>query len=477
MKRSLRTQMLFQYAGIVLVCMIVIPAVIFKTLDTQLKKFTETRTAEDEQEIVLILQDIYESGAGGAWNIARLSQVYGDLSRRPIVSATLFDNYGRVIWQFKRSDMWLKRHDRMVGPDGRARRRWINDIDDNKNIVRERVISVDENPVGKIRFVYLPFIESHEGVFLKQFNSRMLHAVGFMLIIASLVAFVMAERISKPILNVVKRASLISKGKYRSTEQMCSRIKELQALIESIDKLGLSLEEQEELRKRLIGDVAHELRNPITIVKSHLEAFEDGVWSPTPERIKLTVGEIDRLSLLIAEIERLSSLESGDEHLDFSCVDLSEELERTAMSLEPLYKDKSLTLLREIQPKVVTAVDIAKLRRAVENLLQNAMRYTDSGGEVRLSLKQKNAVAEISVQDSGIGVCEKDLPFIFERFYRTDKSRTRESGGMGIGLAIAKVIVEAHGGEITVCSREGSGSKFTITLPVRRLSDDEDRLA
>lgn len=208
------------------------------------------------------------------------------------------------------------------------------------SVVREREITVDGNLVGKMRFVYQPFIESREGVFLKQFNSRMFYSVGFMLVIASLIAFVMADRISKPILNVTKRASLISKGKYRSADQMSSKIKELQVLIESIDKLGLSLEKQEALRKRLISDVAHELRSPITIVKSHLEAFEDGVWTPTPERIKLTVDEIDRLSLLIAETERLSYLESGDEHLELSCVNLSEELDRTAMSLEPLYKEK-----------------------------------------------------------------------------------------------------------------------------------------
>lgn len=131
-------------------------------------------------------------------------------------------------------------------------------------------------------------------------------------------------------------------------------------------------------------------------------------------------------------------------------------------------------LLREIQPDVTAAVDMAKLRRAVENLLQNAMRYTDIDGEVKLSLKKYGDIAEISVQDSGIGICEKDLPFIFERFYRTDKSRTRDSGGMGIGLAIAKAIVEAHGGEIIVRSKEGGGSKFAITLPIRSLPDTED---
>lgn len=468
MKRSLRTQMLLQYAGLVLTCMIVIPTFIYMTLDTQLKKFSDTRIREDEQEIVLFMQDIYESG--GSWNFGRLSQIYGDLLRRPVVSATLVDNFGRVVWEFKRNELGLRRRSQMMGRNGLNEER--NPELTEKNVVRERVIIVGDKPVGKMIFVYLPFIESHEGVFLKQFNKRMLVSVGFMLVIAALVAFIMADRISKPVLNVARRAALISRGRYRSADEMSSNIRELQLLIDSIDKLGLSLEEQEELRKRLIGDVAHELRNPVTIIKSHLEAFEDGVWSPTPERIKLTVGEIDRLSLLIFEIERLSSLESGDEHLVFSGVNLSEELERIAMSLEPLYKDKSLTLSRDIQPGVILNADMAKLRRSVENLLQNALRYTDSGGEVMLSLKTAGDAAEISVRDSGIGICEKDLQFIFERFYRTDKSRARDSGGMGIGLTITKAIVEAHGGNLSAESAEGRGSTFTIKLPLRPILEN-----
>lgn len=469
MKRSLRTQMLLQYAAIVLICMIVIPAFIAKSLDTQLQKFLNVRLLEDEQEIVLVIGNLYEKG--GVWNLSRLSSYYGDFLRWPVISAILVDNYGRVVWEFKRAQLQKRQPRAMMAPGPPPHHQREQALSVNNYIVRERAIIVDGKTVGKMRFTYLPFLESREGLFLKQFNRRMFYSVGFMLIAAALVAFVMANRISRPILKVARRAALISKGKYGSADKMSSNISELQVLIESIDRLGLSLEEQEELRKRLIGDVAHELRSPLTIVKSHLEAFEDGVWSPTPERIKLTVDEIDRLSVLIMEIERLSSLESGDEHLVFSCVNLSEELERTAMSLEPLYKEKSLALLREIQPDVIMAVDTAKMRRSVENLLQNALRYTDSGGKVILSLKTHGELAEISVQDSGIGICEKDMPFIFERFYRTDKSRTRDSGGMGIGLAIAKAIVDAHGGNIIVESKEGRGSKFTITLPVRNLDE------
>lgn len=463
--RSLRSKMLMQYAAIVLICMIVIPAGIAQVLHFQMRHFVETRLFEEEHRVVVFMQDIYESG--GTWDIQRLSRLQGDLMRRPIASATLIDSYGRVIWEFRRMGM------RDIGFDHTGRgngggmhdNRTITEFS-QRYITRESKVIVDGQVVGTIRFVYMPFIETREAAFLKQFYRHMFSAVALMLVIASLFAFVMADRISKPVLKVANRASLISMGKYRSRDEMSSNIRELQILIDSMDRLGFSLEEQEELRRRLLIDVAHELRSPITIVKSHLEAFEDGVWSPTPERIKLTVGEIDRLSSLISEIERLSSLESGDGHLVYSYVNLSEELGKEATLFEPMYKEKSLTLSREIQPDIVTAVDMSKLRRAVENLLQNALRYTDHGGNVTLSLSARDNIAEISVQDSGIGINEKDVPYIFERFYRTDKSRARESGGMGIGLAITKAIVEAHGGEITVESQEGRGSKFVISLPI-----------
>jgi signal transduction histidine kinase len=128
-------------------------------------------------------------------------------------------------------------------------------------------------------------------------------------------------------------------------------------------------------------------------------------------------------------------------------------------------------LKREIKPNVFIAADEVKIRQAVENLLSNALRYTDSGGSVTLALSRCGGSVCIKVSDTGIGIPEKDLPYVFERFYRTDKSRTRSSGGLGIGLAITKAIVEAHGGRVGAESTEGEGSTFTITLPLTGTED------
>lgn len=463
MKRSLRTQMLVQYVVIVIICMLVIPTGISKLLDRQFRLYSSERLKDDQQEAVRVLEEMYRSG--GYWDKNMLSELRGDILRWPMVHAALYDPDGNLISEFRRSmrnavmgrpgprkeDDQSPGYTRSTGPE---------------LIMEELPVSSDGKVVGKVRFLCLPFRESREGVFLKKFNSHMVYAIAFMLAIAVVISFIMADLISRPVLNVSKRASLISRGKYRVQDDLRSEITELQLLIDSVNRLGLGLEEQEELRKRLMSDIAHELRNPLTIIKSHLEAFEDGVWEPTKERVKLTVDEIDRLSRMISEVEKLTSIENAGRGLVLESINLSNEIERVTMTFEPLFSAKSVELKREIEEGVMLAADGDKIRRAVENLLSNALRYTDSGGRVIISLERTDGEVNIKIKDTGIGISEKDLPYIFERFYRTDKSRTRSSGGLGIGLAITKAAVEAHGGSVTAESSEGEGSTFIIRLPL-----------
>ena len=189
------------------------------------------------------------------------------------------------------------------------------------------------------------------------------------------------------------------------------------------------------------------------------------MWEPTPERIRLTVSEVDRLSQLICEVEKLTYIEGAGHSLALENIDASSVIERAALVFDPLYKNKGVELKREIQPDVMMVMDGAKIRQVIENLLSNALRYTDAGGAVTVSMSSDAAEMRIEVADSGIGIGAADLPYIFERFYRTDVSRARTSGGIGIGLAIVKAIVEAHDGTITVASDPGEGSRFTVRIP------------
>ena len=457
MKRSLRTQMLIQYAALVIICMVVIPTVISRLLDWQFRNFAEARLNDDRQEVVLLVKGLYERN--NSWEALRAGGLISDFMRWPVVGITVYDSDGAVVRGLSRGMRPFK---------GKRPHAMMHEMPNAGCRVVDEPIIVDGVKVGKVSFSCMPFNESHEGAFLRQFNKHLYISVAFMLLLSTFVAFFMANRISRPVLNVAKRAHLISGGKYRIDDAMSSDITEIQTLIESMNKLGLALETQEELRKRLMSDIAHELRNPVTIIKSHLEAFEDGVWEPTPERIRLTVGEIDRLSRLISEVGSLYSIEAAESSLSLASVNISEEMERLALSFDPMFANKSVSLEKEIEPGIEAVVDIAKMRQAAANLLSNALRYTDTGGHVFFSLKSNSGLLDILVRDSGIGISKSDLPNIFERFYRADKSRARASGGMGIGLAIAKAIVEAHSGNVKVESSEGEGSTFIITIPLER---------
>lgn len=456
-KRSLRTQLIFQYMVIVLVCMLIIPTAISELLDRQFRNFASERLRENEDEIAKLFAAFYVQS--GSWDLCAMLPLSADFLRWPIVTVQLTDEDGDEVRTYSR----LKQLSAVRSKSGKA----LRELREEELITDSRDILINGQRIGGLRILHVPFNFSPEGAFLRKFNRIMFYAVGLMLAVAAAIAFFMAFRISRPVLNAAKRAQQISRGNYEIEDRADSDITELSELMDSVDRLGSTLEAQEKLRRRLLSDLAHELRNPVTIIKSHLEAIEDGVWEPTPERIRLTVSEVDRLSQLIQEAEKLTNIESAGHSLSIEKVDVSQIVEKAAMIFDPLYCNKGVELSREIEHGITAAVDAAKIRQVIENLLSNALRYTDAGGKVSVKMNKIKDDFIVEVSDSGIGISENDLPYIFERFYRTDVSRTRASGGLGIGLAIVKAIIDAHCGTISVKSRPGEGSCFTIKIPCR----------
>ncbi|NLV50556.1 MAG: hypothetical protein GXY20_07685 [Clostridiales bacterium] len=210
-----------------------------------------------------------------------------------------------------------------------------------------------------------------------------------------------------------------------------------------------NIEKQEEIRKRLTADVAHELRTPLAAVSANLEAIAEGALEPTPQRMKKCYDEIQRLINLVSDMEKLATAESDVLHLNKRLIDL-------------------LALTREVFAEVsgvpVTInADRERLLQVLTNLKSNADKY--GGGALSVAVEDKGKYAEIIVTDNGQGIAPEDLPHIFERFYRADKSRSRLKGGAGIGLAIVKTIVDAHGGKVRAASVVGKGSSFSVIMP------------
>jgi signal transduction histidine kinase len=278
------------------------------------------------------------------------------------------------------------------------------------------------------------------------------------------VGCLLARRISRPVTKTAYIAKQISKGNYDIRFEPGTRIRELDDLADAINHLSDALKTQEGLRKQMTADVAHELRTPLTALSSHLEAMIEGLWDATPERLKSCHEEVMRLGTLVEDLGQLAKIESENLVLNKTRIDLLEIVQTVSDTMEGEISKKNLSLSIEGSP-VFAEADKNRFSQVVANLLSNAVKYTPEGGAIEIKVYETDQWGIVKVKDTGIGIPEAELPLIFERFYRTDKSRNRKFGGAGIGLAIVKSIVAAHDGTVTVESVKEQGSCFTVSIP------------
>jgi signal transduction histidine kinase len=251
---------------------------------------------------------------------------------------------------------------------------------------------------------------------------------------------------------------------------------ELGELAESFNAMAGDLERNERLRRNMVADVAHELRTPLSNLKGYLEAIHDGVIEPDAKVIESLSEESATLSRLIDELQELSLAEAGELKLIFQDEDISRIIQETTIAAKAKANAKEIKLSWKVTDGLpLVQIDSYRIRQVLNNLLQNAIAHTGKGGNIDVTGEQRADEIVISVTDNGEGISAEDLPNIFERFYRVDKSRTRSTGGSGLGLTIAKRFVEAHGGEISVKSQQGKGSTFTFTLPINRKQTPEEQ--
>lgn len=280
--------------------------------------------------------------------------------------------------------------------------------------------------------------------------------------IVTVIGIYTAKRISQPLVKMKTAAEFMTAGDLNVRIQITGD-DELSQLGYSLNKLAERLQQQEQLRISMTEDIAHELRTPLTTLKSHIRAFEDGIWEPTPPRIHSCYEEIERLTLLIGDLEDLIHVESPSFQLTVESQPIQPLIQRSISSIAAAYEEKDVRLLTIADQSHYAAVDSRRFIQIMVNLLTNALKYTPEGGEVRIETYADEESLRIQVADNGIGILESDIPHIFERFYRGDKSRNRKTGGSGLGLTIVEKLVIAHGGTITVKSYEET--IFTITMP------------
>lgn len=294
---------------------------------------------------------------------------------------------------------------------------------------------------------------------------------------AVLASYFISRQVVTPIQRMMKLSHRIAEGEYEERLKIpgglhTDQVDELAQLALSFNQMAEKLEKTENMRRQLIGDVTHELRTPLTAVKAYLEGLMDGVLTADPETYQQILTEINRLQRLVNDLQELSQLESGAFQLEFTSISPSIIMETIQRNFSHQFEEKNLQLEMEIEPQLPKIlIDKDRIIQVLTNLVGNALQYTLSGGRVLIKVHREKSNLLFTVSDTGIGISAEQLPNIFNRFYRTDKSRTRASGGSGIGLTIAKALVIAHQGRIWAESDgEGKGSIFTFLIPIQNKS-------
>jgi signal transduction histidine kinase len=284
--------------------------------------------------------------------------------------------------------------------------------------------------------------------------------------IALILTFVLSRRILAPVKALTQATRRLGKGDFSQRVHFKGK-GEVGELAQSFNSMANDLERAEQLRRNMVADVAHELRTPLSNLSGYLEAIRDGVIEPDSDTIRSLDEEATSLSRLIEDLQELSLADAGELKLVFQREDISKLIKQAVVALQPKAEAKGLIISTSLLDKLPpVSIDAHRVRQVLHNLLENAVAHTSQGGSIMLTVYQRDNKVKISVADTGEGIPAEDLPNIFERFYRVDKSRTRTTGGSGLGLTIAKRLVEAHGSKIEVESEPGKGSTFTFALPI-----------
>jgi signal transduction histidine kinase len=285
-------------------------------------------------------------------------------------------------------------------------------------------------------------------------------------IIALFLARLLARGMTQPLRDMAQAAGRMATGDYDQRVPVRTR-DEVGQLAVAFNRMAGEMGSLERLRRDLVANVSHELKTPISALRAHLENLLDGVEQPNPELLGVMLRQSERLSRLIDQLLDLSRLESGTAPLELEPVRLAPLVNRVVTEIETVRADRHIEVREDISPDLPPiSADRERVHQVLFNLLDNAFRFTPPGGRVMVTAVRENGACEVMVEDTGPGISPEHLPLVFERFYRIDPSRSRDDGGTGIGLAIARSVVEAHGGRIWAESADGHGARFRFVLPL-----------
>ena len=329
-------------------------------------------------------------------------------------------------------------------------------------------ITVNGKLVGTLLMVHLqPRFTPEESLYLQRINTALIYAALVALLVAVVMGVLLARTLVKPVRALTIAAQKITQGHLEQEVKVSSR-DEIGQLAHSFNQMSQEVARVNKLRRQMTADIAHDLRTPLTVIAGYIEAMQDGVLQPTPERLALIYDEIRRLQDLVGDLRTLSLADSGELSIHPQLLSPQYLLERAIAPYEHRLQEQKINLqVRNGEDLPMIWVDESRIMQVFGNLIGNSLRYTSEGGTIVLSAIRVENRVEMAIQDSGKGISPQDLPHIFERFFRADPSRYTESGeSSGLGLAIAKALVETMGGVISAESTPGEGTVMRISFQI-----------
>ena len=427
------------------------------------KKFEQYIIRNNENEISNIIDSIRSKYVNVEWELSSIQQIGEDAISNGIF-VDLYDKDSNLVWG---AMTYNKNMCHMVMGSIENNMNYM--INKNKSNYTEKLFEIknlDNEIIGNIKIgsYGLLYYMDNDVDFLKEIN-KVITSIGIVMVLITIfIAILISNNISKPVEVVSNMANLIGDGDYDNKIDYDSNIVEIDVLIKSINNLSAKLEEQENLRKRLTTDISHELRTPLTSIQTHLEAMIDGIWEPDTERLNSVNEEVIRLTNLVNQLQNLAKFDSEKSKLNLAKVNVKNLIMNVVYNNQGKALEKNINIECDLE-SIDSYLDKDKISQVIVNLLSNAIRYTNNGGKIFISSYKENNNLKIQFKDNGIGIPKENIKYIFERFYRVDESRSKNTGGIGVGLTIVKSIIDLHQGTIEVRSELNKGSEFIVILP------------
>lgn len=468
MLNRLQTKLTILILGGTIFSIILVSIILNTTIFQRFDRYMEHEQAHRMQDVIDLVEQYYLLNNGWTDETFKMISLSQQVQNFDIV---IKDLNGELIYSQGINHSMITMHQEMMknmnySLMGKSHSEMMSG-NSGEYIVSKYELKSNGGQIGSIEIGSLgPFMITERDIeFTKGINKSIIFAAIISIIISILLGLYASRAFSRPIVEITKAANRIREGKLNLTLEIKDPVTELQDLALSINHLSKSLNEQQQLRKRLTSDISHELRTPLTILQSHIEAINDGIWEPTPEKLGVCKNEVIHLIKLVDQLKHLTDIENHEIVLDIQSYNLTELIREVAKGFEYEIQKKEISIVTQLEKSIIVMGDQDKIRQVLINVLSNAVKYTNPQGRIVITLSSGDAHVIVGIADTGIGIHEQDIPYVFERFYRSDQSRSRKTGGAGIGLTITKNLVEAHGGTISVTSQLNCGSLFEIILP------------